>query len=465
MEFLNRHSRIFRPIELVTVAVCLLTTAFCIFDKLDDVQNTQMMLSMAFNFIATSDALIVVAALSLDKRRALHNDLQMFIFCIASILLLIDTLTGYLEGNADLARWNYALYAALNLLFLIVAALYIKYLFSSLILPHNKVKPYYKATNILFAIGFVLWVLNFFNGMLFDVDSGGHVIRGAYDYVFLFFPIMIGSLTILGVFVYSSDKRERIVAAIMIFVIWLFYFVEILAKDLSPIYLTPILVLMINFSNNYVYRSEIISHKEAQILKKNAELEDLKFHSMVSQVQPHFLYNALTSIMNIQGNPPETKDAITDFAAYLRGNLSTINTPNPIPFSKELDHIETYLNLEKLRFKDKLEIDWHIHDTRFAIPALTAQTMVENAVKHGVTKKENGGKIIIVSEPVEGGHMVKIIDNGVGFDVKAVPNDGQVHVGIVSARKRLKAMSNGTLTIKSTPGVGTTVQIFIPESQ
>ena len=465
MEFLNQHSRIFRPIELVTVAVCLLATAFCIVDTMDDVQNTQMMLSMAFNFIATSDALIVLAALSLDKRRMLHNDFQMFIFCIASILLMVDTLTGYLEGNADFAVWNYALYAILNILFLIVAALYIKYLFSSLILPKIKVKPYYMATNILFVIGFVLWALNFYNHLLFDVDSGGHVIRGAYDYVFLFFPILIGSLTILGVFVYSTDPRERIVAAIMIFVIWLFYAVEMIAKDLSPIYLTPILVLMINFSNNYIYRSEIISHKEAQILKKNAELEDLKFHSMVSQVQPHFLYNALTSIMNIQGNPPETKDAITDFAAYLRLNLSTINTPNPIPFSKELDHIETYLNLEKLRFKDKLEVDWHIHDTRFAIPALTAQTMVENAVKHGITKKEDGGKITIVSEVVEDGHVVKIIDNGVGFDVRTVPNDGQVHVGIVSARKRLKAMSNGTLTIKSTPGVGTTVQIFIPESQ
>ena len=465
MEFLNQHSRIFRPIELVTVAVCLLATAFCIVDTMDDVQNTQMMLSMAFNFIATSDALIVIAALSLDKRRMLHNDFQMFIFCIASILLMVDTLTGYLEGNADFAVWNYALYAILNILFLIVAALYIKYLFSSLILPKIKVKPYYMATNILFVIGFVLWALNFYNHLLFDVDSGGHVIRGAYDYVFLFFPILIGSLTILGVFVYSTDPRERIVAAIMIFVIWLFYAVEMIAKDLSPIYLTPILVLMINFSNNYIYRSEIISHKEAQILKKNAELEDLKFHSMVSQVQPHFLYNALTSIMNIQGNPPETKDAITDFAAYLRLNLSTINTPNPIPFSKELDHIETYLNLEKLRFKDKLEVDWHIHDTRFAIPALTAQTMVENAVKHGITKKEDGGKITIVSEVVEDGHVVKIIDNGVGFDVRTVPNDGQVHVGIVSARKRLKAMSNGTLTIKSTPGVGTTVQIFIPESQ
>ncbi len=167
--------------------------------------------------------------------------------------------------------------------------------------------------------------------------------------------------------------------------------------------------------------------------------------------------------MNIRGNPPQTKEAIADFATYLRNNLSTINTPHPIPFSKELDHIETYLNIEKLRFKDKLQVDWHINDKRFAIPALTVQTMVENAVKHGVTKKENGGKIIIVSEAVEDGHMVKIIDNGIGFDVNTVPNDGKMHVGIRSARERLKNMSNGTLTVKSTPGMGTTVMIFIPE--
>ena len=464
MEFLEKRARIFRPLELASLVIFLLITAYCIYNTLDHVQNDLMLISMAVNFIATADALIVVSAVCIDKRSTLHNDFQILLFTLAALVLLIDSLTGYFEGRSEASTLNCVSYHVLNLLFMFLAWLYVRYLCETVGFPENVDKGLHKVSNVIFLIGFILLAVNIPTALFFDVDAEGFIFSGPYAIVISLIPVLMPAIALVSVLKYDHNRRYIVVASIMLVVTALLFVLEVILADLSPIYLTPVIVLLISFSNNYIYRSEIISDKETQLLKKNMELEDLKFHSMVSQVQPHFLYNALTSIMNIQGNPPQTKDAIADFATYLRVNLSTINTPHPIPFSKELDHIETYLNLEKLRFKDKLEIVWHINDKRFAIPALTAQTMVENAVKHGVTKKEGGGRIIIVSEAVEDGHMVKIIDNGVGFDINATqPNDGKTHIGIRSARERLKTMSNGTLTVKSTPGMGTTVMIFIPD--
>ncbi len=464
MEFLEKRARILRPLALVSLVLFLIVTAFCTQQILTDVQNDMMLISMAINFIATADALIVVSAVSLDRRGTLHNDFQILLFVLAALVLMFDTFTGYFEGRSETATLNCVSYHMMNLLFMFVAWLYVRYLCPTVDFPENVQKTIFRVTNVIFLVGFILLAVNIPTALFFDVNSEGYIFSGPYAIVMTLLPVSMPALALVCVLKYNDNKRYRFVASIMLVVAVLLLILEIVLPDLSPIYLTPIFVLLISFSNNYIYRSEIISDKETQLLKKNMELEDLKFHSMVSQVQPHFLYNALTSIMNIQGNPPQTKEAIADFATYLRVNLSTINTPHPIPFSKELDHIETYLSIEKLRFKDKLQVDWHINDKRFAVPALTVQTMVENAVKHGVTKKENGGKVIIVSEAVEDGHMVKIIDNGVGFDTESpAPNDGKMHVGIHSARERLKNMSNGTLTVKSTPGMGTTVMIFIPD--
>ncbi len=466
MEFLNNHSNILRPIYLVTTILCLAVTANCMYGFLDNQHNDLMLMSMTLNFIATLNILIIVAALTLDKRQALHNDLQMFLFFMSSLLLMFDSLTGFLEGRRDLAGVNYVSYVLKNLLLVLTCAFYTKYLFESIKLPAEKARPRYILTNVMVVLAIVALAVNVSTGIIFEIDSLGYVIRGGLRFAYILIYMILGSVTVIAAIQYDDDRRERIVAVIMLASGWTVFFLDNAAKDLSPIYLVPALILTISFSNNYIYRSEVLSKKEVLIAKKNTELADLKFNAMVTQMQPHFLYNALTSIVNIKGNPPETRDAIIDFAAYLRTNLNTINNPHPIPFSKELDHIETYLSLEKLRFKDKLDVVWHINDRRFVIPALTAQTMVENAVRHGVSKREGGGRVIIVSEAVEDGHMIKVIDNGVGYDPNApAPNDGRAHIGISSARERLKAMCNGTLTVKSTLGVGTTVTIFIPEPE
>ena len=185
---------------------------------------------------------------------------------------------------------------------------------------------------------------------------------------------------------------------------------------------------------------------------------------MVSQIQPHFLYNALTSIAQLcEKNPSKAKKATIDFSDYLRRNMNSLKEQSPVSFESELKHLETYLSLEKMRFGDDLNIEYDIQTTDFLIPSLTVQPLVENAVKHGVGMKEDGGTVTIATREYDNRFEVIVSDDGVGFDTEKKPDDGRTHIGMENVRNRLKTMCNAVLNIKSKIGVGTTATITIPK--
>ena len=198
--------------------------------------------------------------------------------------------------------------------------------------------------------------------------------------------------------------------------------------------------------------------------KIKEELENSRITVMLSQIQPHFLYNSLTSVMDLcDSNPKQAKAAIADFADYLRGNLSSLKTENLISFGTELEHIEKYLRLEKLRFMDELEIVYDIHSKDFMLPALSVQPLVENAVKHGVGKKIGGGTVTIHTTETENEYIICVTDDGVGFTEGEYVDDGGTHVGIENIKKRLDMMINARLELESKIGEGTKACILIPK--
>lgn len=187
---------------------------------------------------------------------------------------------------------------------------------------------------------------------------------------------------------------------------------------------------------------------------------------MLSQIQPHFLYNSLNSIYYLcDKDPKAARQAISDFSDYLRGNMDSLTRSAPVPFYRELKHLKNYLTLEKLRFDDTLEIVWDIQTEDFMIPALTVQPLVENAVKHGICKSENGGTVTISTRECESCYEVEIRDDGAGFDPNGNPSDGKSHVGIENVRSRLSKMCGADLEITSEKGKGTTAIIRIPKNK
>lgn len=206
----------------------------------------------------------------------------------------------------------------------------------------------------------------------------------------------------------------------------------------------------------------IEAEKQAMELK----LQESQISIMLSQIQPHFLYNTLNSIYQLcETNPMRARSMVNFFAEYLRNNLSTLEAPGLISFETELAHIKTYLEIEKIRFEDTLEIEYDIKCEEFSLPVLTVQPIVENAVKHGTSKKRGGGTVTISTEEDKESYIIKVSDTGCGFDPTVPKNDGKSHVGIENVRQRLSNMCGGSLTIESAIGVGTLATIKIPKGE
>ncbi|MCR4908750.1 MAG: histidine kinase [Lachnospiraceae bacterium] len=198
-----------------------------------------------------------------------------------------------------------------------------------------------------------------------------------------------------------------------------------------------------------------------------SELETMRTRLVLSQISPHFLFNSLNAIYFLcEKDTKAAQTAITELSSYLRGNMDSVNASEPIPFETELQHIEHYLAIEKLRYGDELEIQYDINVRDFSVPALSVQALVENAVHHGIGKTENGGKISISSWPGYDTILVEVADNGVGFDPEEVAKDKtRSHTGIANTRSLLRALCGATLEIVSERGRGTRAMIRLPKSE
>ena len=204
--------------------------------------------------------------------------------------------------------------------------------------------------------------------------------------------------------------------------------------------------------------------KQEQIAELENELLQNQISVMLSQIQPHFIYNSLNTIKALCLIDPEiASDTIEEFSDYLRGNLDSLTINKPIAFERELRHVKLYLSLEMKRFIDKLNVVYDIGVNNFLIPVLALQPIVENAVRHGVTKREDGGTVTIRTEETDTDVIITVTDDGIGFESDNPEKDDRIHIGLANVKKRLSAMCDGSLTITSNPGVGTNVIIIIPK--
>lgn len=206
-------------------------------------------------------------------------------------------------------------------------------------------------------------------------------------------------------------------------------------------------------------------HKGYLLEKQSKEITQWQTQIMLSQMQPHFLYNVLTTISSMceMQNATEARDVVNRFADYFRTNLDSLGKEKTISFKKELEHIETYLWLEKLRFEDQLNICYNIGPTDFRLPSLAVQPIVENAVKHGILPKDEAGTLTITTDENENEYLIIIEDDGVGFDINENPSDNRTHIGIENVTKRLEVICGGHCDINSVIGKGTIVTIHIPK--
>ena len=200
---------------------------------------------------------------------------------------------------------------------------------------------------------------------------------------------------------------------------------------------------------------------EAERMILKAELTESRIATMISQIQPHFIYNTLGTIEQLCiTEPKEASKLVRNFSLYLRGNFGELDNVKPIRFSQEMNHVKHYTDIEQVRFPD-MTIQYDLRSVEFLLPALSVQPLVENAIKHGLMGLEEGGVVTITAYETKEFYVVEVTDDGVGFDMNA-EYDKTKHVGIKNIRGRIEAMCGGTLIIESEIGKGTKATIRIP---
>ena len=317
-----------------------------------------------------------------------------------------------------------------------------------------------RATIPISIIGCIVWELSIFNGMFGQINQGEWVRAQLY-----FVGSIFGGIIILIDFILFISKSRELKPATL-FVFFSFVLIPLLSifprsYDLQLLFPGLIVSMMLI----YVF----IDRKSAEERRKLEVENNLAQTSiLISQVQPHFMYNAITAIRYLCiKDPYAARDALGDFAQFLRDNLESINNTKPVTLQRELGHVEAYLDLEKLRFDDKINVEYDISEENIMMPAMTLQPLVENAIKHGITKKVEGGNIWIRTWSDSADNIITIKDDGVGFDPgQPVPNEGdRKSVGIDNIRRRLDIISSGTVEINSAPGEGTEVTVKIPKTR
>lgn len=189
----------------------------------------------------------------------------------------------------------------------------------------------------------------------------------------------------------------------------------------------------IYFSWNYIERNRTL---HIQQLKMESALKDLEIKTIKANLQPHFIFNALNSIRAlIDEDPSLAREAVTKISNILRSSISQKNELNPL--ETELQLVYDYLDLEKIRFEDRLEIIKRIDEETLPLrlPSMMLQTLVENAIKHGISALENGGALIIESRMEREKLKIKIKNSG---HLLSKPNkENSLSFGLKATRQRL----------------------------
>lgn len=193
------------------------------------------------------------------------------------------------------------------------------------------------------------------------------------------------------------------------------------------------------------------------------ERRKMETETLISQIQPHFVFNTLATIGELcRSDPATAAEVTTNFTNYLRSNLNVLKDVELVSFEKEMDYVNNYVKIEKIRFEGMINLECNLEYVDFNIPPVTIQPMVENAIKYGIRGKDCPGTVKIESRMVDEWIEVTVEDDGIGFDAaKPFPSDRK-HIGIHNVSTRLDRICGGTLTVESEIGKGTRVTIRIP---
>ncbi len=224
----------------------------------------------------------------------------------------------------------------------------------------------------------------------------------------------------------------------------------------NGLYIVPWTIIYYFF--HYIEKSR---KQQLDTLKLESLVKELELKTIKSHINPHFIFNALNSIRAlIDENPLRARTAITELSNILRSSMQT-EKQETVFFEKELDIVKDYLALEHIRFEDRLNVQYEIAENTLTqpIPPMMLQTLVENAIKHGISKQVSGGTVTIVSKMKERYHQLVIRNTG-----RLNNSENEYGFGLISTRNRLQLLfgEQANFNIREISGNMVEAELHIP---
>jgi len=191
---------------------------------------------------------------------------------------------------------------------------------------------------------------------------------------------------------------------------------------------------------------ELGSKAEIQKVRLESLVKELELKTIKSHINPHFIFNALNSIRAlVDENPERARTAITELSNILRSSMQA-EKMETVPFERELNIVKDYLALEHIRFEDRLKVEYDIDEDTLdqPVPPMMLQTLVENAIKHGIGKQKSGGLVRVISDYRDNHHELVVQNSG---QLNGITGNGD-GFGLNSTRNRLKLLFGGKATFE-----------------
>ena len=252
--------------------------------------------------------------------------------------------------------------------------------------------------------------------------------------------------------------------------IWLLRLLTTLLLTWSRSYESPVpihaLLVGLGATNIMVYWGIVAVSQATNYFRKYQEREfrlaQAQLHSLSMQLHPHFLFNTLNAIAELVYSDPKAADrCILSVSELLRFSLESHRTQE-VTLKEEIDFLEKYLEIQKMLMRDRLRVRLNVEPETLdaSVPNMLLQPLVENAIKHGLSPRPEGGKIDVYARRLDGKLYVEITDDGLGMHEQQDSSG----VGLVNTRERLKHLYGGahSFNLSSFPGRGVTIRISLP---
>ncbi len=464
---MRKNYNVFAFIESIEILIMLLlvgTSAFCLIQTDFMSLSANKIINLSLDFLAMLFCLFIYASISREVNTIPINRTAFMVLTYLEFLTLVaDLFAKALNGMVQYANLNFINNTILFLAGNILPLCFYVYIRTATKYDDKSMESLDTFAILVAFISFTMTTTNIFTGLYFKIIDGYMVntyplVYGQYVLAFAALFISFGPI-----FKCKLDIMEKFALVSYMYVPIVMMIIHILVDDLALMYVGVSISLIIIYTQFYRRHSRMVVEQRYELAEQQSEISNQKAKLMLSQVQPHFVYNGLLSIRSmIKRSPNEAKVAIDDFSAYLLGSLERLEMNGLIPLGDEIEFTVNYLHCEQVRYGDDISYELDVEPIACKLPPISIQPFVESAIENGIRRKQDGkGKVSLKVHQADGNVHVSIEDDGVGFNALEAEDSTIEYVAIKHALTLLKKF-NGSVDIVANSGVGTKVEVIFP---